>query len=286
MTAPSWRARVDTLAPTVLVIGGFLTAPPMYRPFVRRLRARGAARVVVANVWTPDWLLAAWRGLGPILTRSGRALLAASAASSASPRSLGAPVLVVGHSAGGMVARLLTAPEPFGWRRLGGAQRMGAIVTLGTPHVVSPDGEFGGRVEVHASAFAERVVPGATFAPRVGYLSVASRAVVARRAVRGPDATRWRLYQGFQVDAEATTIAGDGLVPVRSALLAGAHHLVLETALHGQGAGAPWYGAEPEIERWWPLAIGVWREALRARVAMDTPASTAAPPPRSTLDRV
>ena len=30
------------------------------------------------SIWTPDWLLAATRGLGPILTRSGRALLEAS----------------------------------------------------------------------------------------------------------------------------------------------------------------------------------------------------------------
>src|SRR5450759_1004182 len=38
-----WTNHLDSLPPTVLILGGFLTAPPMYRPLVERLRARGAA---------------------------------------------------------------------------------------------------------------------------------------------------------------------------------------------------------------------------------------------------
>ena len=48
----------------------------------------------------------------------------------------------------------------------------------------------------------------------------------------GPDARLWRLYQGFLPDESAATIEGDGLVPVRSALLPGARHLVLDSAVH------------------------------------------------------
>ena len=124
--------------PTVLVIGGFITSPPLYRPFVQRLLDRGAADVIVASVWTTDWLLASWQGMGTILTRASRALLRASARSA--ELSLGAPVLVVGHSAGGMTARLLTSPVPFAGRPLHGSSRIGAIVTLGTPHVGRRDG--------------------------------------------------------------------------------------------------------------------------------------------------
>jgi hypothetical protein len=45
-----WRRHPSEIRPTVLVLGGFLTAPPMYRPFVDRLLERGAAGVVVARV--------------------------------------------------------------------------------------------------------------------------------------------------------------------------------------------------------------------------------------------
>ena len=61
--APS--AADGPLAPTVLILGGFLTSPPFYRPLRRRLLARGAAAVVVANVWTPDWLIPRYAASGP-----------------------------------------------------------------------------------------------------------------------------------------------------------------------------------------------------------------------------
>src|SRR4051812_36378602 len=131
-----WRSRIDELAPTVLLLGGFLTSPPMYRPMRGRLLARGAANVVIPDVWLADWLIALRRGPGAIVSRSGRALLRAGVLSAQSERSRAAPLLLVGHSAGGLTARLLTSVEPFGGRRLGAASRIGAIVTLGSPHIV------------------------------------------------------------------------------------------------------------------------------------------------------
>src|SRR5664279_2298469 len=131
VTTPStdWRDTPDEVDPTVLILGGFLTSPPFYMRMRWRLLDRGAAAVIVAPVWPPDWLLAASRGLGPVVTRSARALLHASAVAEALAASRGAPLLVIGHSAGGVSARLLTSPEPFQGRRLGAAGRIGAIVT-------------------------------------------------------------------------------------------------------------------------------------------------------------
>ena len=250
-------------APTVLVLGGFMTSPMVYRGFVRRLCERGAADVVVGDIWTPDWLLAAPRGLGPIVMRSGRGLLEAGRRSASG--SLGAPVMVIGHSAGGMSARLLTSPVPFQDRHLRAAGRIGAIVMLGTPNVVADAGRLGQQVGARAASFANREVPGPCFAPRVGYLAVASRVVVGRPRGTPRERAAWRLYRSLLDHPDAASIEGDGLIPVASALLPGAPSLVLDDANHGPWPGREWYGSERFLDRWWSEALETWRAALVAR---------------------
>ena len=278
---PAWAGAVlegRPPAPTVLILGGFLTSPPMYRSLVARLRARGVADVVVGSVWLPDWLLAAGRGLGPIVTRSGRALLEASARSARG--SLGAPLLVIGHSAGGVSARLLTAPEPFEGRRTNAAGRIGAIVTLGTPHIVAEDGRFGRRAGAHAAAYANRVVPGDAFTPRVGYRCVSSRYTIGRPDGTPGERWAWRGYRELLGDRAAAPIEGDGLIPIASALLPGVPSRILDGAAHGQRPGRDWYGSERYLDEWWPDALEAWHEALRVRAAdavagaRTTPAGT------------
>ncbi|MBF6605061.1 MAG: hypothetical protein IVW53_05700 [Chloroflexi bacterium] len=261
-----WRSAIDEVAPTVLILGGFLTSPPLYARMRQRLLARGAAAVVVAPIWLPDWLLASRRGFGAIASRSGRALLRAGELAAASSRSRGAPILVVGHSAGGMTARLLTSPEPLAGRRFAAAGRIGAIVTLGTPHHVTATTALGRPLARAATEFVERVVPGSAFAPTTGYLAVASRSVIGRMAGTRRERAAHRLYAGLlPVDGNAEP-AGDGLVPVGSASLGGSEVLVLDRIVHGQLGGAPWYGSSEAIDVWWPRAVEVWREALRARI--------------------
>jgi hypothetical protein len=266
MTAPAtWHEAPDEVAPTVLLLGGYLTSPPFYLFMRRRLLERGAAAVVVGPVWLPDWLIAGRRGLGPIVTRAGKALLRATSISAGSPASRGAPVLVVGHSAGGVVARLLTSPEPFVGRRLGGSVRIGAIVTLGTPHHVDETGIIGRPLADVALRFADRVVPGPTFAPATGYLAVTSRFVTGRRDGDRRQRRAHRVYSGIVDSAEREPLEGDGLVPRRSASLAGVETLVLDGIAHGQSTHHPWYGSPEAIDVWWPRAVDIWRAALRAR---------------------
>src|SRR4051794_29067486 len=200
--------------------------------------------------------------MGAILVRSGRALLEASERSRVS--SLGAPVLVIGHSAGGVNARLLTSPEPFAGRRLGGSGRIGAIVTLGSPNVVRADGDLGARIAAEPSAFANRVVPGAAFAPAVGYLSVGSRQVVGSERGSSAEQRLWRVYRRLDPGPPAGSVEGDGLIPVGSAVLPGAPSIVLDDAVHGQWPGQ-WYGSDGPIDEWWPQALETWRAALVAR---------------------
>jgi len=251
--------------PTVLILGGFLTAPPMYRPLVRRLIERGAAGVVVANVWTPDWLIAGARGIGPICTRSARAVQAAVRMSA--ERSDGAPLLVIGHSAGGLVARLLTSPEPIQGRHLGAARRIGAIVTLGTPHRLAGGQGIGSRIRDVAAATADALVPGAYFAPEIGYVAVASRAVRGDPAGAARQRVAHLMYRSIIGRAAVPGTEGDALVPVSAAGLDGARQVVLERAVHG--VRGSWYGSPAALDICWPIALETWRAALeqRARAA-------------------
>jgi pimeloyl-ACP methyl ester carboxylesterase len=255
-----WRSDREA-GPTVLIIGGFLSSPPVYARLRERLLRRGAAHVVVANIWMPNWLLIPIRGHGPVAVRAARALIEAGEVSKASRRSLGSPVLVVGHSAGGVIARILTSPVDFEGRRYAGAGRIGAIVTLGSPHEVTAGRANAGS----ASRFAQAHVPGAFFAPRVGYLTVASRARTGRRAGTVSERWRWRSYSGLLPAGAPDAIAGDGLIPVQSALLDGARQIVLDDIVHAQIGGRPWYGSDEGLDQWWEAAVDTWRMALDAR---------------------
>src|SRR5688500_15384310 len=134
----------DTDRPHVVIVGGYLTEPLFYGPMRARLLERGAARVTVAPIHVADWIAAAFVGFGPLLLRAGRAIVQAHRVS-------GAPIIVVGHSAGGIVSRLAMAPRPFDGRRVSAADAVGCLVTLGTPHVVHPHDPWRGNAGQRAT---------------------------------------------------------------------------------------------------------------------------------------
>lgn len=278
--APAWLAPdVDPadLRPVVLLAGGMLGTPCFYQPLARSLLERGAAEVVVAPVYQPDWVLAAVRGLGPMTTRVGRALLEAGRLSAANPASMGAPILYVGHSAGGLIGRLLTSPVPFEGRRFNARGRIGTLVTLGTPHLAREEARWGRHIADICVSFVNRHVPGALFAPTTTYLAVAGRSIPGRADAGAVSRLMHYLYGEFQPTHDEPLIEGDGLVPVASALLPGARHLVLDDALHG--TFGPWFGQDAHVDAWWPVALELWRDALRARRERRQNAGTEEAPP-------
>jgi len=259
---------VDTLRPHVLIVGGFATSPFLYVPMARRLGRRGAADVSIAPIWLPDWLVASRLGLGPLARRTARAIVR-------SWRSAGRePLIVVGHSAGGILARLAMSPIPFEGYGTGVGDAVGALVTLGTPHLVAapggaPAARWRGRdAGGDAARFLAEVLPVESLAPRTSCVTVASSLVPGV-----PDAgDRPPLRRHFAGDLyaamlgeEARSGRGDGLIPVGSAHLEGARQITLADVVHGQFGGAPWYGSERAVARWWPVAVQAWSDALEAR---------------------
>jgi hypothetical protein len=248
--------------PHVLLVPGFLDLPPRYRPMADRLRARGAAEVAVAPVWTPDWLVANVTGFGGLMRRVGRAVVRAH------QRAGGRPLIVIGHSAGGLLARLAMSPEPFRGRRAGVAEAYGALVTLGTPHGVGDAAERSFRAAFEAIRHLDATIPGAWFAPRTAYLTVGSRCI--RGGPLGAASVGVGIagfLYGLLGGAAARTAWGDGVIVEATTHLEGARNVTLEGLIHGPGLPVPWYGSDEGLDGWWDLAVEAWRDALRARDA-------------------
>jgi hypothetical protein len=251
--------RSTRTGPHVVVMGGFLTEPFHYGSMAQRLRSRGAARVSVASIHLPDWAVMAFAGMGPLMLRGARAIHDAR-------RQAPEPLLVVGHSLGGVVARLAVSGEPFEGRRADVAADVACLVTLGSPHRFRPRIPWrhpAVRATEHLAAIAAR----SPEAPSIPVLTVGSTWVdpLRRRRVRGIDELLARTLLAFV--GETPGERGDGLVGNDLCQLEGARHIALPDVIHGV-FGSPWYGDEEVIDRWWPVALDLWRQS---------PAGTEAP---------
>ena len=225
----------------IVIVGGYMAWPTQFRRLAQILGNLSGSEVRVVPITPLDWALARVRGYGQIVfevaTAVDRALL----------ESESNKAVLVGVSAGGILSRVYIGGDPpYGGRRYSGYRRVSDLITLGTPHNVT------GRGPLASIAKVNDLFPGA---PHEGirYLSVAGAAVDGASS-RGAQ----RRYERFVDDGR---VMGDGLVPVRSALLQGTEHLVLDGVYHGRFYGPPsgrWYGSDREtVERWWPVGLRV-----------------------------
>lgn len=241
----------------MLIIGGFATAPPNYWRFRDRLAQRDVARVDIAQLWPPDWAICSLLGFGTILRRTGAAI--------ARTYHLGGrrPVIVVAHSGGGIAARMAMSSVPYYGRMAGVADAVACLVTLGTPHRMDALVNRHHHAGHDATEFLNRATPGAFFAPRTQYLTVGSAFPQAAF-----DGVVGRLAEEVfsMIVGTDTQSLGDGIVPVAAVHLPGAEHITFDDVCHGM-IGSPWYGDDQIIDRWWPTATRLWRDAVEARAS-------------------
>jgi hypothetical protein len=244
----------------VLIVGGFLTEPVNYHRVRQRLLERGAGAVSIAGIHIPDWLAAGVVGFGPILARTGRQIRRAWVQAGRQP------IIVVGHSGGGILARLAMVDAPLDGHRAGVAPAVGCLVTLGTPHELAR-----ARVRRHrgieAARFLDRHTPGAWHQPGTGYLTVASDFIKPWDALPEARWDRFRARVFWSIVGPIAPAGSDGIVSVTAAHLTGARQLTFSDVRHGH-VGGPWYGDAEVIDRWWPVAVELWQTALVARDAM------------------
>jgi hypothetical protein len=121
----------------------------------------------------------------------------------------------------------------------------------------------------HAGRFLDAVSPGAQFAPRTAYLSVGSRYLRPRPTTRLRALDRLlALGHAALLGRTAQEAVGDGMVPLSAVHLAGAEQLTFDDVSHGH-IGRGWYGDAAIVDRWWPIAVRLWRGALQARARGD-----------------
>lgn len=232
----------------IVLVGGRTAWPGYYRRMVEALGELSGSEVHVVQITPVDWTLGLVRGYGQLVfevaTAVDRALL----------RSEAERAVLVGHSSGGLLARVYIGGDPpYGGRRYSGHRRVSHLITLGTPHNVPEDGGILAPISRVNELF-----PGALH-EGISYLSVAGAAVDGAGS-RGARLRYGRFVPGGRVE-------GDGVVPVATALLPGAEHLVLDDLRHGRvsgGLSGRWYGSDQEtVARWWPEELGASREPGR-----------------------
>jgi hypothetical protein len=113
------------------------------------------------------------------------------------------------------------------------------LITLGSPHIVAH------RKSLAPIAQVNDLFPGALHEPAgLKYISVAGGAA--------DGATSPRVRKRYERLIDDGRVAGDGIVPVESALLPGSQTIVLDDLYHSHYFGK-WYGSNREtVERWWP----------------------------------
>lgn len=289
----------------VIIIPGFGNAnidyvAPLGQPeetgFRAALQRRGFTDVRILPVERIEWvrvifgliLAIVWR---PLATPSGPAYnwfvqRLRNAVDEAHAQSGGERVLLVGHSAGGWLARAMLADGT--WQTADGksegcaADKVSGLVTLGTPHFAPPEGFP--DMTLGVLKFVNDEYPGAFLAAAgIAYVTVGGDAIVGSKspaaaaaappsskvdsayAKRGEGSAARVAFNSYEMVCGRGDVTGDGVVPLSYTQLEGATQLELKGVLHSineAGTTLPterWYGSENVVDRWLP--------AVRAQVA-------------------
>jgi pimeloyl-ACP methyl ester carboxylesterase len=226
----------------IVILGGWLSSPDDYLAMARILARPPYGRIVyITQFRRGEWLALRDPDFRPVLDSLAQTVAIAL-------RETGAEqVELIGHSAGGRVARAYLADQPYLGTLYDGQRFVARLTTLGTAHTT---------YEVWVKGFAgwlEQHYPGAFF-PHIAYRSVAGRSVQGRQ-FGSPEAIL--AFRSYAVSFGDGAQIGDGVVPTAACYLAGADNLVIEGARHViYNAPRTWYGAPEVVPLWYDMGDG------------------------------
>lgn len=225
--------------PTVILPGYFAGAAP-YAEMEQALRELGyPAQTVPLSRW--DWLpTIGGRSVFPILKKLDDCVQATLASSNAEQ------VNLVGHSAGGWIARIYLGEQPYDVHPADRSRRqrwaahgqVANLITLGTPHFSQE------RWTRRNLDFVNQNYPGA-FEQDVSYICIAGRSIYGKRDWNG-----WFTYNSYQITGGRGECWGDGITPIDAAHLESAKNLVFEQVYHSPRPGYQWYGTPAVVQKW------------------------------------
>ena len=222
--------------PTV-ILPGFFASAKEYDDFQTNLNQLNIPTVTVP-LRKRDWLATVGgRSVVPIIQQLDRTV------KNALNKFQVSRVNLIGHSAGGWIARIYLGEFPYdihGDRNAiwNGRDRVNTLVTLGTPHVSKE------RWTKRNLDFVKNNYPGA-FYEDVNYVCVAGKAIYGKRQLGS-----WLAYNSYQLTCGTGNCWGDGITPVVAAHLEGANNITLENVRHSPAASEIWYGSREIIKSW------------------------------------
>jgi triacylglycerol esterase/lipase EstA (alpha/beta hydrolase family) len=154
-------------------------------------------------------------------------------------------VNLVGHSAGGWIARIYLGETPYdvhgmqpdktyAWKA---HTQVAKLIALGTPHTTFE------RWALKNLNFVNLNYPGAFYA-NVRYVCVAGKAIFGQRP------GDWLAHSSYKLTCGQGDCWGDGITPIVAAHLEGAENITLENVRHSPRSGGLWYGTPEVVKQW------------------------------------
>lgn len=223
----------------IVIVGGWLSSTADYAGMARTLASPPYNRIVyITDISRTEWLSLRDPHFTPVLNLVARTVAVALNETGEDQ------VDLIGHSAGGRVARAYLGHLPFAGIIYDGHRSVASLTTLGTAHET---------YEVWVKEFAGYVnqsYPGA-FYKHIRYQAVAGESVRGRRLGKPEEILAYRSYKTSFGDGHHI---GDGIIPTASCYLAGASNLVIRGARHAPyNAPRTWYGARNVIPLWFDV---------------------------------
>ncbi|MGD8921636.1 MAG: hypothetical protein PVH24_00155 [Candidatus Zixiibacteriota bacterium] len=226
----------SSVSQPVVIIGGFLTGPGFYSEMARVVGEVSGRPVYICDIGLTDWLRAySAKGWLSIL------LKVKSTVEAALKTGADRKIVLLGHSSGGVIGRLYLSPQPFLGHEFNGLEHVTHLITLGSPHY--------GTHSSPMRKYVQRILPDAFFGKYVQYVSVAGTAIDLREKSPLRSLASRICYRYLGGNGR---VVGDGLVPVKCALLKDSTHIVLEGVGHPFLFATNWYGTPESVRRWWP----------------------------------